>query len=72
MTIPRGQFSSLRKVFDLPKKITAPVKRGEKLGNLKLTLAGEEVFTKPLVVLKNINETNIFGRLKDDIRLIFE
>ncbi|MEE9571446.1 MAG: D-alanyl-D-alanine carboxypeptidase family protein [Candidatus Neomarinimicrobiota bacterium] len=72
VTIPRGQFSSLNKAFDLPKKITAPVKRGEELGNLKLTLAGEEVLNKPLVVLKNINEANMFGRLKDDIRLIFE
>jgi len=72
VTIPRGQFSRLHKVFDLPKKITAPVKRGEGLGNLKLTLSGEEVLSKPLVVLKNINEANMFGRLKDDIRLIFE
>jgi len=72
VTIPRGYFSGLNKVFDLPKKITAPLIRGEELGHLKLTLAGEELLTKPLVVLKNINEANIFGRLKDDIRLIFE
>ncbi len=72
VTIPRGHFSGLNKVFDLPKKITAPLNRGEELGHLKLTLAGEELLTKPLVVLKNINEANIFGRLKDDIRLIFE
>jgi D-alanyl-D-alanine carboxypeptidase (penicillin-binding protein 5/6) len=72
VTIPRGHFSGLNKVYDLPKKITAPLNRGEELGNLKLTLAGEELLTKPLVVLKNINEANIFGRLKDDIRLIFE
>lgn len=72
ITIPRGQFDNLNKLFDLPEKITAPVKRGEQLGNVKLTIAGEEVLSRPLVVLKNIDQTNVFGRLKDDIRLIFE
>ncbi len=72
ITIPRGQFDGLNKVYDLPEKITAPVTRGEELGNLKLTIAGEEVVSRPLVVLENINEANMLGRLKDDIRLIFE
>lgn len=72
ITIPRGQFDNINTLYDLPEKITAPVKRGEQLGNVKLTLAGEEVLSKPLVVLKNIDQTNVFGRLKDDIRLIFE
>lgn len=72
ITIPRGQFDNVNKLFDLPEIITAPVKRGEQLGNVKLTLAGEEVLSKPLVVLKNIDQTNVFGRLKDDIRLFFE
>ena len=72
ITIPRGQFDNLNKMFDLPDKITAPVKRGEQLGNVKLTLAGEEVMSRPLVVLKNIDQSNVFGRLKDDIRLFFE
>ena len=72
ITIPRGQFNSLVTEYDLPKNIIAPVKQGEMLGNLKLTLTGEEVLSKPLIVIKDIGETHIFGKLKDDIRLFFE
>lgn len=72
VTIPRGKFSYLEKVFDLPEKIIAPVSNGETMGKLILTLSGEEILVEPLVVLSDIRQANLFSRIKDEFHLIFE
>jgi len=72
VTIGRGQFDSLNKVFDLPGRIIAPVAEGSEQGRLKLMLADKEILNTPLYAIHAVPEGGLFRRLRDDIHLIFE
>ncbi len=64
-TIPRRAFNDLKAVMNMDKKIIAPVKEGDKLGSLVVTLKGEVIAQKDLIALKAIEKGNIFKRLLD-------
>lgn len=70
ITIPRGQFENLESKYDLPDKIIAPVKTGEKVGKLKLVLDNKEVLSAPLVAKVTVAKAGIIGRITDEIRLL--
>ncbi|GAA3536581.1 D-alanyl-D-alanine carboxypeptidase family protein [Zobellella aerophila] len=72
VTIPRGQAQNLKADFTLDKALKAPLARGEQVGTLHLTLAGEEVRTLPLVALEDIEQGGIFSRLIDYIKLLIQ
>jgi D-alanyl-D-alanine carboxypeptidase (penicillin-binding protein 5/6) len=72
VTIPRGQFRYLNTAFDLPETIIAPISKGERQGKMKLILSDREILNESLVALDDVHEASLFGRLKDDIRMIFE
>ena len=71
ITIPRGQFENLKSEYDLPDEIIAPVLSGEKVGQLKLQLDNKEILTTPLVAKGNVAKAGIIGRIRDEIRLLF-
>lgn len=71
VTIPRGQFDKLENKYDVPDKIIAPVQTGEKVGQLKLVLNDKEIITAPLVAKETVAQAGVFGRIKDEIRLLF-
>ena len=72
VTIGRGQFDKLNKVFELPDRIIAPVAEGSEQGRVKLMLADKEILSTPLVALHAVQEGGLFRRLRDDIHLFFE
>lgn len=72
VTIARGKFESLNKVFALPDKIIAPVAEGSEQGRLKLMLADQEILSTPLVALHAVPEGSLFRRLRDQVQLLFE
>lgn len=72
VTFPRGQKSQLRTEFNLSKKYIAPVNRGNVLGNLKITLADEDIADAKLIALQSVNEGSVIVRLKDNFLLLFE
>jgi D-alanyl-D-alanine carboxypeptidase (penicillin-binding protein 5/6) len=72
VTIARGQFESLHKVFQLPDKIIAPVAEGSEQGKLKLMLADKEILSMPLLAMHAAPEGSLFRRLSDDFHLMFE
>ena len=71
VTIPRGQFDNLESIYDLPGRIIAPVQKGDRLGQLKLVLNDKEVITTPLFAKNTVTQAGIFGRIKDEILLLF-
>lgn len=71
VTIPRGQFDKLENKYVVPDKIIAPVQTGEKVGQLKLVLNDKEIITAPLVAKETVAQAGVFGRIKDEIRLLF-
>lgn len=69
-TIPRRHYNDLKATITVDKKIVAPVKEGDKLGTVTVTLKGEVVNNKDLIALKTVNKGNIFKRAYDSIMMM--
>lgn len=63
--IPRGKYAQLKPTMDVPKTLVAPIKKGQKVGTVKVALGGKVIATAPLVALDGIEEAGFFGRLWD-------
>ena len=72
VVIPRRRYNDLKAVITIDKKITAPVKAGEKLGSVKVTLKDEVVANKDLVALKSVEQGNIIQRVYDSAMMLME
>ena len=71
-TIPRGKQGLVETAFVVNKTIKAPVKTGDALGTLTLTLEGKTLNTLPLVALEDVEKGNIFKQLIDYVILLFK
>lgn len=72
VTIPRGRYDNLDASININPVIIAPVEKGSVQGNLKVSLDGKELATRPLIALDTVNEGSLYERLKDDVRLLFQ
>ncbi|MEW7985597.1 MAG: D-alanyl-D-alanine carboxypeptidase family protein [Candidatus Thiodiazotropha sp.] len=72
VTIPRHQYQNLDARMEIEPKIMAPVKQGEVLGHVSISLNGEPVTEAPLVALKSITDGNIWQLIKDSALLWLE
>jgi len=72
LTIPKGAFPQLRAKIETYQPILAPIMGGQKLGMLKLTLAGKPYAEFPLEALQSVPLANVFSRGWDNIRLMFQ
>ncbi|MFL0798062.1 MAG: D-alanyl-D-alanine carboxypeptidase [Cellvibrionaceae bacterium] len=71
VTIPRGSVTNIKRELDVEPEIVAPIKAGQKLGDLVLSLNGQEIARKPLLAAKSIAEAGMFASLWDSIALFF-
>ena len=70
VTVPAGEGGKLRTEIVRPEPLVAPFARGQVLGSLKVTTAnGSTVTEVPLTVLEAVEESGIFGRAWDALRL---
>jgi D-alanyl-D-alanine carboxypeptidase (penicillin-binding protein 5/6) len=70
VTVPAGEGSKLRTEIIRPEPLVAPLTRGQALGSLKVsTASGAPVADVPLTVLETVEESGIFGRAWDALRL---
>lgn len=70
VTVPAGEGAKLRTEIVRPEPLVAPFARGQAVGSLKVTTAsGAPVTEIPLTVLEPVEESGIFGRAWDAIRL---
>ena len=72
MTIPRGAYQRLQASMNVRKPLEAPLKQGEEVGTLLVTLDGEEVLKTPLVAIRAYPEGGFFSRLSDTVWLWFD
>ena len=72
ITFPRGQKNQLTTKFDLSEQYIAPLNKGDVQGNLKISLAEDEVAEAKLIALQSISEGGIIVRMKDSLRLLLE
>jgi serine-type D-Ala-D-Ala carboxypeptidase (penicillin-binding protein 5/6) len=71
LTIPRGAQEDLDAKMHIDDVIKAPIKAGQELGNLTVSLNGEVLVDEPLVATKAVAEAGFFARLWDGIKLFF-
>ena len=72
VTIPRHQYQNLDARMEIEPKIMAPIKQGDVLGHVSITLNGEAVTEASLVALKSIADGNIWQKIKDSALLWLE
>ena len=72
VTIARGQFDQLEKIFDLPEIILAPVTESNEIGKMKLVLSDREILVAPLISRQSVPEAGFFKRMKDRIHLMMQ
>ncbi len=71
ITIPTGQYQNLNISTLIPNNIIAPVKKGEKLGNLVISLNNKTIAKRDLIALSASQKGGLFSRIGDGIRLTF-
>src|SRR5512139_181313 len=68
---PRGSAARVKAEVITRQPIIAPVRKGQRIGTLRLSLDGKPLGDYPLVALHNVSVAGIFGRGWDTIRLFF-
>ncbi|KZC15505.1 D-alanyl-D-alanine carboxypeptidase [Rhodanobacter sp. FW510-R12] len=71
VTVKRGQYDQLKATMDIPATLIAPFTKGQQVGTLRITLAGQPVQNVPLVALADAPQGGFFSRLWDSILLWF-
>ncbi|MDE2156287.1 MAG: D-alanyl-D-alanine carboxypeptidase [Xanthomonadaceae bacterium] len=71
VTVKRGEYDKLKASMDIPATLIAPFKKGQQVGTLRVTLAGQPVQTVPLIALSDAPPGGFFSRLWDSILLWF-
>lgn len=71
-TVPRGTGKNIQVNMITEQPLLAPIKRGQKLGTLSLSIDGAPIGDYPLLALENVGVTGILGRGWDSILLMFK
>ncbi|MGX8940457.1 D-alanyl-D-alanine carboxypeptidase DacA [Symbiopectobacterium sp. Eva_TO] len=72
LTIPRGRMKDLKASYVLNNtELHAPLSKNQVVGTINFQLDGKTIEQRPLVVMNEVKEGGIFGRLFDYIRLVF-
>jgi serine-type D-Ala-D-Ala carboxypeptidase (penicillin-binding protein 5/6) len=70
VSIPKGEAEKLQSRIERPDPLIAPLAKGQPMGKLIVTsTGGAKVAEVPLVVLEDVPEAGIVGRLWDSLRL---
>jgi D-alanyl-D-alanine carboxypeptidase (penicillin-binding protein 5/6) len=70
VTVPAGEGGRLKTEITRPDPLVAPLNKGQSVGVLRVTLAnGSPVSEVPLTVLETVEESGVFGRAWDALRL---
>ncbi|MEW5892682.1 MAG: D-alanyl-D-alanine carboxypeptidase family protein [Pseudomonadota bacterium] len=72
VTVPRGSANRIKAELHFTNPMLAPVSRGQKVANLRLSLDGQPLGDFPLVALQGVSVANIIGRGWDSLLLLFK
>ncbi|MES2488383.1 MAG: D-alanyl-D-alanine carboxypeptidase family protein [Pseudomonadota bacterium] len=70
MALPRGSSAQIKAVPQITEQAVAPIKAGQKLGTVTITLNGKPLRTVPLVALKDVPEGGFFHRISDSVQML--
>ena len=71
ITIPRGRYRDLDASMEIDSEISAPVSRGQQLGQVNIKLDEELLVTEQIVAMQEVQEGSLFARALDSIKLMF-
>ena len=71
VTIPRGHYDAVEVALELPERLEAPLPAGAEVGALQLTLYDEPLYDAPLIAMQAVEESGVFARAADFVRLLF-
>lgn len=71
ISVPRGKAGEIKQEFSVKKPLIAPLKAGQEVGVMHLTLDGQTLADYPLVVVDAVEPGSWWRRLIDTIRLWF-
>lgn len=72
VTIPRGAYAKLAASMDVMAELAAPLARGTRVGEVKISLAGAELVKSPVVVLTSVMDGGVWARMRDELQLLWE
>jgi D-alanyl-D-alanine carboxypeptidase (penicillin-binding protein 5/6) len=72
VTLQRGSYESLVSVHNIPSILVAPVATGQPLGEIVISLSGNELLKQPLRALADNPSGSIWQRTRDSVSLWFE
>lgn len=72
ITIPTGQYQRLNISTKVPSFLEAPIKKGDKIGDLVVQFDNNIVSTRPIYALQDVESGGFFTRVTDSIRLAFK
>lgn len=71
LLLPKGSAPRVKGEVITQQPIVAPVRKGQRIGTLRLSLDGKPIGDYPMVALHNVSVAGIFGRGWDTLRLFF-
>lgn len=71
ITIPRGSKDELKAEMLVDTQIEAPIEKGQSLGELVVSLEGEEIYRGDLVAHNAVEQAGFFSRVWDSIVIFF-
>jgi len=72
LSVKRGRYADLKPAMDVTKTLVAPIKKGQVLGKLRVSLDGQVIAERPLVALADVPEGGFFKRLWDEFWMWWE
>jgi D-alanyl-D-alanine carboxypeptidase (penicillin-binding protein 5/6) len=72
ITVPRGSYDSLESVHNMPAVVEAPVAIGQPLGEIRVSLNGEDLLVEQLRVLEDNPAGSFWQRTMDTVMLWME
>ena len=70
MSLPRGSSAQVQAIPQITVRAVAPIKAGQQLGTVTITLGGKPLRTVPLVALKDVPEGGFFHRISDSVQML--
>lgn len=71
ITIPRGRYRDLDASMEIENEISAPVERGQILGQVSIKLDEDTIVAEPIVATHSVAEGSLLVRTLDSIKLMF-
>jgi len=72
LALPKGQTEKLKATVESLQPLLAPIRAGQQVGTMKLTLDGRPYRELPIVALESVPLASVFGRAWDTLRLMFK